>query len=54
MGIQVKINDALIIANSTIEDTDVEDAQLGLEARAWFLRMIGAHPSITKIELEVV
>jgi len=52
MTIQVKVNDETVISDSTIEDTDLEDAIIGIEARNWWIAFKRKHPSITKVEIE--
>jgi len=52
MGIIVKINDATIISDSTIEDTDLADAMMGIAVRGWASRFFADHPEVTKIEVE--
>jgi len=52
MGVEIKINGATVIQDSTIENTDLDDARLGLEIRAWFVRIVAANPNVTSIYCE--
>jgi len=52
VGTIIRVNGATVIQDSVIQDTDVGDARLGLEILAWFLRIIAANPSVTKIYME--
>jgi len=52
MVLVIKINDNAVISNNTIEDTDLDDALVGVEVRSWWLDFVARHPSVTKIEVE--
>ncbi len=54
MGLKITINDSLIFNNSTIEDTDWDDVMLAMEIHRWAEGFVVSHPSITKMEIEVI
>lgn len=54
MGLKITINDSIIFSNSTIEDTDWDDVMLATEILHWAEGWIISHPSVTKIEIEVI
>ena len=54
MTILIKVNEATLLENSTLETTDEADAALSFEIKRWFLGFLQNHPEVTKVECEVV
>ena len=52
MVLVIKVNGSTVISNNTIEDTDVSDAVIGMEVRAWWLDFVARHPSVMHVEVE--